>query len=227
VADWDAYWRAVIADDRRLGTECCRSPISPFFHLVDWLPARPWKRVLVVGCGVSTEMFAIWGVGYHVVAFDISSVAIEYRKNTRASKAQVAWWFQVRGDLASGLNVFQTPEEALAKLPEVTRERGTLEWRCADFRDVSDTGFDVVYCPWSWQCLDEESRAELPRWVARRLVPGGACRVVAQNLNGEGFDELVRVFSAAGMFLREDDDAKTLARLDAGERMFDLFNSSG
>lgn len=226
MTDWDTYWRAVIADERRLAHECCRTPLPPFFDLVDWLPRPAWKRVLVVGCGVSTEMFAMMGAGYHVVAFDSSSVAIEWRKNQRASKSQVAWWFMVRGDPAAGSRVFLEPEEALAKLPEFTRERGTLEWRCADFRDVQDSA-DIVYCPWSWQCLDENRRAELPQWIAQRLVPGGACRVAAQNLRDDGFDEFTRAFTAAGMFLREDDEAKTLARLDAGEKMFDLFNSSG
>ena len=224
MTDWDAYWRAVIADPQRLARERCSGSASAFFHFVDWLPREEWKRVLVVGCGVSTEMRAMSAVGYEVLAIDVSGVAIEHLQTTRYLRAEVAWWFQRRRDPTSDLNVYLSPEEALAKLEGFRRDGGSLEVRCCDFREVSETSFDIVYCPWSWHCLDDEARRELPRACAKWLVPGGAVRIATYNMTAEGAAELEAAFATVGIQYAGHD---ALVRLAAGDRLYDVYNFSG
>jgi hypothetical protein len=160
----------------------------------------------------------------------------------------------IRRDPRTNESRFPGLQEALALAEDDRRGGGSLELVCADFRDFTrPMAFDVVYCPWSWQCLDKDGRRELPRRAFAWLAPGGACRVVTQNLQNEQSRELAKVFTAAGFFRRDElastywtneynqgrgswerhqelsaeDDQRARGRLDAGEKMYDVYNASG
>ncbi len=113
--------------------------------------------------------------------------------------------------------------------------------------------FDVVYSPWSWQCLGVDARRDLARRAFAWTAPGGACRVASHNLPANAWDELDRVFQEAGFFARDklaaayrrqrqgasdwswerhdqlsaEDRQRALGRLDDGEKMYDVWNASG
>jgi SAM-dependent methyltransferase len=252
--DWDETWRATLADPRKRASDRCRLPLSPFLNLVDWFERRSWRRVLVVGCGISTEPAAIAHVGYEVVAFDVSRVAIDHITSEPATLVEIASWLSVRREGGSDQNAFRDREDVLANLEAFRRPGGSLRYECAPFTSFEPRApFDIVYCPWSWQCLDSAGRLELPRCVSNWLTPGGACRVAIQNVNAQLGDELERAFLVAGFFRRDavsrqyfaetynrglgsreryeqhliEDDLRAHVQLDEGGRMFDAYHASG
>jgi SAM-dependent methyltransferase len=66
-------------------------PTSPFLRLTEQLDnAR--RRVLIVGCGVSTEPALLARLGYEVVAFDVSQRAVKYVNRNPATDRDLAKW---------------------------------------------------------------------------------------------------------------------------------------
>lgn len=249
--DWEEWWRAALAG-RGWQHDRVRLPLSPFLHLVDWLDRPQWRRVLIVGCGISTEPALLAWLGYEVVAIDISRIAIDHLQARPATVQELAAWLKIRRDSRTNENRAYEDAEILSLLGPTPK--GSVELICIDFREyVPSAPFDVVYSPWSWQCLDVDARRELARRAFAWTAPGGACRVATQNLPANARDELDRVFQEAGFFARDEladayrrqrqggsdwsserhdqlsteDQQRALGRLDEGERMYDVWNASG
>lgn len=255
-ADHENLWRSWLADPRHLARLRRRLPVSPFLTFVDWLERPLWRRVLVVGCGVSTELAAIAHAGYEVLGFDVSEVAVGHLRQHPASREDIASWMMLRRTGGSEERM-RTPAEAVASLAELGRPGGSMSLFASDLLDVSlEAPVDIVYCPWSWQPLDDARRKELPRRAYSWLAPGGACLVATTNLGvfrAAEPSELHAHFRGAGFFQRFDraealrarplepyaafskrrdaeyasETLRALARLDAGERMYDVWNASG
>lgn len=227
---WDERWEKTLSK-ASVRYDRVRLPLSPFLQLVDWLERPKWRRVLVVGCGISTEPALLAWLGYEVIAIDVSAVAIDHLEKNPATRKELASWMRLRPDPSNDENRAFDTEEALAVLGSAPT--GSLQLLCVDFRDYAPAeGFDVVYCPWSWQCLDLDGRRELAQRAFAWTVPGGACRIATQNSTKEQSIELDRVFQEAGFFDRRDnnradDDTRARTRLDAGEKLYDVFRASG
>jgi SAM-dependent methyltransferase len=256
MATWDDYWTKEIAEIRWIEHHRCRLSGSPLLKLVDRFdPDSAWRRILVVGCGISTEPAALAHIGYNVVAIDMSEVAIQYVKAHPPTRNEIANWLtehcrndeatqpsfkeiedwlrrQGEGDKTPFFDVLETA----TRLDALYRPGGSLEARCLDFRELDPVdSFDVVYSPWSWQCLEPDLRRELPGRAFAWLATGGACLLVTQNLQDALEAELYTVFAAAGFFpgdpqrrlpqAWQDDDAR--ARLAAGEKMHFTYRGSG
>lgn len=222
--DWDEQWRGTIADARRCARDRSDIGTSAFLHLVDLFGRRSWRRVLVVGCGISTEPALMAHLGYEVVALDVSSVAIDHITSAPATRAELARWLDSRhgaydeqplegGDNPYRIRVFNF-DKALSALDSLHRPGGSLAYHRASFETFThEAPFDIVYCPRVWQCLDPELRAELPRRAFNWLAPGGACRLVTQNLSADApadslcdgrLNELLDDFREAGFFDRHE-----------------------
>lgn len=259
--DWDEYWRNELKVNRRRHRD--RNGTSPFRSLVAGLSA-PWRRVLVVGCGTSIEPALLTKLGYQVVAFDVSGVAISFLESNPPTDAELAhfltleipWsaWKKLKdGSLVApeGDDGRRAHAEALARL---SRPGGSLELRRCDFRELrADGAFDVVYSPWSWQCLPSEGRALLVSSAAGWLAPGGGAFFAVQNLPASMHSELTSACTAAGLLRRheiadgmrqagwpqnadewerdrercEAEDVAMLAKLRDGAKMWDVYNASG
>lgn len=209
--DWDAYWTKQLASDYWQRSHRCRLPISPLLHCVADLESSP-GRVLVVGCGVSTEPALLAHLGYEVVAFDVSPVAIDHIRARPATEGELSSWLApyLAADswgMRDGVPRFVLEGKARVvalrrTLKRMSKPGGSLRTLCADLRAfTAEQPFDVVYSPWSWQCLSKPLRAELPKRIHAWLGPRGAAVVATQNLAGERADEIEDVFAAAS-FLR-------------------------
>ncbi len=251
---WNAKWRKSIADKRLHQFDRVPDPRSAFLHLVEWFDGQPWRRVLVVGGGISTEPAVLEHLGYEVVAIDISEVAISHLRKHPATRDELAAWLRCRRPPGSEESRVLDQADSLALLDEARRDGGSLELVCSAFQAFElDAPVDVVYCPRSWQCLDGGGRRELAQRAFQWIVPGGACRILTQNLRTTDSKELDDAFLHAGFFRRnesahgyserrqggvlfswdrynelaEQDDVRAKERLASGEKMFDVYNASG
>jgi len=223
--DWDERWRTMIADPRQCAWDRGMLGSSPLLHLLDGFGRRSWRRVLVVGCGISTEPAMMAHLGYEVVAIDVSRVAIDHITSVPARRAEMARWlgqshgaYNEEWSEGEGRSVrlleFRL-DKALAALDSLYRPGGSLAYHCASFETFTHGApFDIVYCPRVWQCLDRKLRVELPRRALGWLAPGGACRLVTHGLTAgpphgslryDGrLNELLDSFLEAGFFDREE-----------------------
>lgn len=231
--DWDAYWTKQLASDYWQRSHRCRLSLSPFLRYVEELELTG-HRVLVVGCGISTEPALLAHLGYEVVAFDVSPVAIDHIRAHPATEGELSNWLVPHLPADSwgkhdGVPRFllegKAKIRALRKtLKQMSKAGGSLTTLCADVRTfVPDQPFDLVYSPWSWQCLSQPLRAELPKRIHGWLRPGGAAVIATQNVSHPLCDELVAVFAAAGLV--RADEQTTRHELDA-KRWFH-FGASG
>lgn len=141
---WNKFWTKALADGAQLATDRVRSP--PSAALAAMKPE--WTSVLVVGNGLSTEPFAFARAGYACTAIDVSDVAIAY------------------------LVAHPATEDELRRWGGRVREGGSLELVCAAVATYEPgRAFDVVMCPYAWQCLTTAERERVLSWVK----PGGVC----------------------------------------------------
>jgi SAM-dependent methyltransferase len=206
--DWDEYWTGELGDERSR-TGLVSGWQSPLLEVIVSLgDPPPWRSLLVVGCGISTEPAAFAHMGYDVVAFDISQVAIAYVEAHPATPEQLVNWIVGRAyDHSTGelLSRRRRDDDELRRILELhRREGGSLVTQCSGFRELAvQRTFDIVYCPNSWRCLEPEDRAELARRAFAWLAPGGMCLVSTMNLSEKDEEALHRDFSAAGLFERD------------------------
>ena len=144
------------------------------------------------------------------------------------------------------------PAEVHRVLDAHRRAGGSLVTLCQDFRAFeTDRRFDIVYIPYTWHCLEAKIQTQLARRAFAWLVPGGICSLMTIGIQGEFLETLHREFAAAGFFegnvlryfrhdlmppdnLRErfehdleqwrDNTRRAVARLAAGEKMYELRN---
>jgi SAM-dependent methyltransferase len=211
--------------------------LSPFLTLWGELE-NSWLRVLIVGCGISTEPALLARLGYKVTAFDVSKVAISHVEANPASDDKMASWLiselpeSLWEKSGNGMTLSlddEARQNALRQtLDRLARPNGSLTTTYADFRELrADDPFDIVYSPWSWQCLDAEGRAALPRSAYGWLAPGGVAYFATQNITRSLDDELSAACTAAGFFPRSAEADRCQHQLRAGGKMWTDFRASG
>jgi trans-aconitate methyltransferase len=235
--------------------------LSPVLDAVATFELPPPRRIVVFGCGISTEPAALAYVGHEVIAIDRSSVAVEHLREQPATRHEIAWWLRMQLRRQANGELEREPVDVdvmVARLDEERRPGGSLTLLCADMRThVPSSAVDLVYMPWSWQCLEKDDRRTTLERAFGLLAPGGVIVVAGQNLGANNlYTELARSMERAGFFAespRSDEfrakegDGKNrradfwdrhnelwradcrdaVQRLMRGEKMYRIFNASG
>jgi SAM-dependent methyltransferase len=230
MSSWDDRWLSIIDDPLALRSARCRLPFSPCLQLIAEFDS--WGRVLVVGCGVSTEPEAIAEAGCTVFAFDSSEVAIAYVVQHPATREELAYWQQM------------TP-----RAPGLAKHPGTCTHSVDELLRFSPTGqYDVVYFPWIFNLLSEEERSQAASRAFEWTAAGGSCLVALQNALSCEVARVGDVFARNGYFelnrksrkfnalggdwtkyeqIRVEEQRAARARLTAGHKMLVIFNAGG
>ncbi len=149
---------------------------------------RAYRRVLVVGNGVTLIPRMFCHAGFETVALDISAVATDFAREYQPTAEDWRLLFQRDEDGNIGNH-----RERFA------RQGGALEFVCGDLfdTDVAPGPFDLIWSVRSLQGFTDEDLASAIRALDRRLRPDGECHVLVQN-SVEAKNQIVGEFEKLG-----------------------------
>jgi 2-polyprenyl-3-methyl-5-hydroxy-6-metoxy-1,4-benzoquinol methylase len=150
VAGWDHYWARQVAHG--VGPDVIDTSVDDR-DLVETMRREKLKSVLCAGSGISQEPRALAAAGFHVVALDFSSQAIEIARSAAF------------------------PPDALERFcgAGMRREGGHVEFVVGDFLDpaVCPGPFDVIIERSTAQLFVDHDIGTVLGALAKRLAPNG------------------------------------------------------
>lgn len=203
---WDAYWRAVIADDYERGSNAGSLWRDPFIErYLAVMRERGMQRVLFAGNGISLEPHALAHCGFDVTAVDVSPAACDFVRKFQLTPPQLGHFlpaFRERME-PGGFRIWEhDPHASLDRVREEHRPGGCLELVAEDLlRWSPPSPFDVLYAERAVQGFSEEVRRELARRFFAWLSPGGIAVLTTVHAPGELERRLNAELKAAGFFV--------------------------
>ena len=147
-----------------------------------------YRRVLIVGSGISIMPRIFRHAGFKTEALDVSSVATKFASEYTPTEKDWNTVFQIdeHGEVGEHYARF-------------ARDGGSLDFVCGDMFDpaVTPGPFDVIWSSRSLQGFTQTDMAQAIRALDARLQPDGECHVLVQN-SGEKYEQITGVFKQLG-----------------------------
>lgn len=191
VEGWNTYWTKRLEEARQdlvrifdiRTIECVMVPreLPRFISL-------GYRRLLIVGNGISIMPRVFHHAGFETAALDVSSVATKFAGEYTPTEQdwKIAFQIDEHGEVG----------EQYARF---AREGGSLDFVCGDMFDpaVTPGPFDIIWSSRSIQGFAEIEMTQAIRALDARLQPDGECHVLVQN-SGEKCEEITAVFKTLG-----------------------------
>jgi hypothetical protein len=209
---WDAYWRAVIADEFERSDKAGALWRDPFVQqFLPLLRERGTCRLLFAGNGISLEPHVLAHCGFDVTAVEVSPAACAFVREYQLTPPQMGHFlpaYRPKTELGGlQINAYD-PAASLDRVRDEHRPGGRLEVLAEDLlRWSPDQHFDVVYAERSVQGFPGEVQRGLAQRFFDWLSPGGIAVVTLVHAPEELEQRLGADFKAAGFFIHLEETA--------------------